>query len=37
LWRFDFAHLCAGVDQQLPAVAAGYPVTDLDDTQFVQR
>ena len=37
LRRFDFAYLRAGVDQQLPAVAARYPVTDLDDTQIVQR
>jgi hypothetical protein len=28
-------HLRAGVAQQLPAVAARYPVTDLDDTQIV--
>jgi hypothetical protein len=37
LRRFDFVHLCAGIDQQLPAVAAGYPITDLDNTQFVKR
>lgn len=30
--RFDFAHLGAGIDQELAAVAAGYPVADLDDT-----
>jgi hypothetical protein len=35
LWRFDFVHLRAGVAEQLPAVAARYPVTDLDDTQIV--
>ena len=35
LRRFEFAHLRAGVQQQLPAVAARYPVTDLDDTQIV--
>ncbi|CAG6869654.1 hypothetical protein PICSAR118_01116 [Mycobacterium avium subsp. paratuberculosis] len=34
LRRFDFAHLRAGVEQQLAAVAAGYPVADLDDTQI---
>ncbi|GAB7142845.1 hypothetical protein LRC484719_14330 [Mycobacterium riyadhense] len=35
--RFDFAYLRTCVDQQLPAVAAGYAVADLDDTQFVKR
>jgi hypothetical protein len=32
LWWFDFAHLRPDVDQQLAAVAASYPVADLDDT-----
>jgi hypothetical protein len=35
LGRFDFLDLGAGVDQQLPAVAAGYPISDLDDTHIV--
>lgn len=34
LRRFDFEHLRTGVEQQLAAVAAGYPVADLDDTQI---
>ena len=32
LWWFDFPHLRPGVDQQLAAVAASYPVADLHDT-----
>jgi hypothetical protein len=35
LRRFDFVHVRAGVAQQLPAIAARYPVTYLDDTQVV--
>jgi len=37
LWRFYFPDLSTGVDQQLPAVAASDPVTDLDNTDVVQR
>jgi hypothetical protein len=37
LRRFDFPDLSTGIDQQLPAVTAGDPVADLDNTDVVQR
>ncbi len=37
LRRFDFADLRTRIHQQLPAIAAGQAVTDLDDSQSVER
>ena len=36
LWRLEPADLRPRIDEELSAVAAGYPVADLDDTQVPQ-
>jgi hypothetical protein len=37
LRRLDFPYFSTGIDQELPAVTAGDPVTDLDNPDIVKR